>query len=151
MSRASAHQQAIRWQHFLQCPIANTNIDNQEQYYRDRESHLRHTGQARAKKLMHKLLWGLFHGVWKLCCDEHHQLSTSKVSKTHLRSPQPSPCMLSCAPQYPTCHPISPLLFMTIKAQLDTGTCKIKESLAHAEPLMQQGRSRRGSDCLHPT
>ena len=36
--------------------------------------------------------------------------------------------------------------FTTIEAQLDTGTRKIEEWLAHAEPLIQQGRADMAHD-----
>jgi hypothetical protein len=58
------HQQAIRWQHFLHGPTATAVIKHQEKHCRDRESPANDTGQAWAKKLIHKLC-GHFHEVWQ--------------------------------------------------------------------------------------
>jgi hypothetical protein len=82
LCRASTQQQAIGWQHFMHGRIATAIIDYQEQYHRDRDSPANDTGQAWAKKLIHKLR-GHFHEVWQFRCDERHKLDQSKVSKQH--------------------------------------------------------------------
>jgi hypothetical protein len=78
--RASTHQQAIGWQHFLHGRMATAIIEHQEKCCRDRDSPANDTGQAWAKKLIHKL-WGHFHEVWQFRCDERHKPDQSKVSK----------------------------------------------------------------------
>ena len=78
--RASTHQQAIGWQHFLHERIATDIINYQEKYYRDRDNPATDTGNAWATKLIHKL-WEHFHAVWKFRCEERHKLDTHRVSK----------------------------------------------------------------------
>jgi hypothetical protein len=143
--QASIQQQAIGWQHFLRGRIATTIIEYQEQYYRDRESDANHTGQAWAKKLIRKL-WGHFHDVWKVRCDERHKLDKNKVSKQHThRVHGRARACYAALPEMPLAIR-SHHYFTTIEAQLDTGTRKIEEWLAHAEPLIQQGRAEMAQD-----
>ena len=140
MHRAATHQQAIGWQHFLRGRIATSIIDFQETYHRDREHDDKHTGHAWAKKLINTL-WGHFHAVWKLRCDERHKLDTDNVSKQHtFRVHGRARACYAALPDMPLAIR-SHHYFTTIEAQLDTGTRKIEEWLAHAEPLIQQGRA----------
>ena len=149
--RASIHQQAIGWQHFLKGRIATAIIDYQEQYYRARERPAKDTGKAWAKKLIHQL-WGHFYEVWKFRCDERHKLDTSKVSKQHThRVHGRARACYAALPDLPICTRSHHYFTKTLEAQLDTSTRKIEEWLAHAEPIIQQGRADLAQHALtHP-
>ena len=136
MHHATTYQHTIGWQHFLRGRIATSIINYQEKYYRNREQDPKHTRQAWAKKLIHKL-WGHFHDVWKLRCVERHKLDTNKVSKQHtFRVYGQARACYAALPEMPLAIR-SHHYFTTIEAQLDTGTRKIAEWLTHAEPLIQ--------------
>ena len=139
--RASVHQQAIGWQHFLKGRIATSIIDHQEQYHRDREHHAKHTGLTWAKKLIHQI-WGHFHAVWKLRCDERHQLDKDNVSKQHThRVHGRARACYDALPDLPIAIRSHHYFTKTIETLLDTGTRRIEEWLVHAELLVQQGHT----------
>ena len=82
-----------------------------------------------------------FHAVWKLRCDEPHKLDTGNVSKQHtFRVHGRARACYAALPDMPLAIR-SHHYFTTIEAQLNTGTRKIEEWLAHAEPLIERGRA----------
>jgi hypothetical protein len=139
LHRASIHQQAIGWKHFLRGQIATSIIDHQEKKCRDHERPAKETGLSWAKKLIQQL-WGHFYDVWKLRCNERHKLDKSKVSKQHThRVHGRARACYTALPDSPIEIRSHHCFAKTIEKQIDQETRKIEEWLAHAEPLVQQG------------
>jgi hypothetical protein len=135
----SQHQQAIGWQHFLQGRIAQSILDYQEKYYRDRERPETDTGTSWAKKLISHL-WGHFFDVWKFRCDERHALDIDRVSLQHTqRVHSRTRAVYSVLDQLPAEIRSSHYFDETLDIQIGHKTRAIELWLAHTEPLVQQG------------
>jgi hypothetical protein len=133
------HQQAIGWQHFLQGRIAQSIIDYQETYYRDRERPETDTGESWAKKLI-KHLWEHFFDVWKFRCDKRHELDEDRVSKQHAHRVQArTRAVYAVYDQLPAEIRCSRHFAKTLVLQLDQKIKPLETWLAHVEPLVQQG------------
>jgi hypothetical protein len=79
---ASIEQQRIGWQQFLRGHIAESLVNYQEQYYRDRERPATETGKKWAKKMIQQV-WAHFLDVWKLRCAKRHEIDKNRVSRQH--------------------------------------------------------------------
>jgi hypothetical protein len=139
--RASIHQQAIGWQNFLKGHIAISIIEYQEQYYRARERPEKDTGTTWAKKLIQKL-WGHFHDIWKLRCDERHKLDTDRISQQHThRVVGRARACYQTLPDLPATIRSHHYFRKSLEDQLNTSTRRIEEWLVHAELLIQHGHA----------
>jgi hypothetical protein len=137
--RASVHQQAIGWQHFLRGRIAQSIIDYQEVYYRERERPPTENGQTWAKKLI-QVLWTHFFAVWKTRCDKRHELDVNHVSQQHTAKVQARVrAAFSVLERLPVATRNSHYFDKTMEHQIMQPTRALEIWLAHAEPLIQQG------------
>jgi hypothetical protein len=139
LHREAKHQQAIGWQHFLQGRIAQSILDYQEKYYRDRERDETDTGESWAKRLISKL-WAHFFEVWKIRCDKRHELDENRVSIQHTaRVHARTRAIYAVLDQLPAETRSSHYFDDTLEIQIDNTTRNLEIWLAHTEPLVQQG------------
>jgi hypothetical protein len=139
LAHEARHQQAIGWRHFLQGRIAQSIIDYQEQYYRERERPETETGEIWIKKLI-QVLWAYFFDVWKIRCEKRHELDNNRVSRQHThRVHARTRAVYAVLDQLPAEIRNSHHFDEDLTTQIGHDTRVIETWLAHTEPLVQQG------------
>jgi hypothetical protein len=136
---ASIEQQRIGWQQFLRGHIAESLVNYQEQYYRERERPATETGEKWAKKMIQQV-WAHFLDVWKLRCAKRHEIDKNRVSRQHTHKVQArTHAIYAVLHQLPGATRSSHYFDKELEAQLDQTTREIEIWLAHVEPLVKQG------------